>query len=199
MNDDFIRDLRGAWQSQDHDVTAALQRLRRNRWTPHLVLAMEISVCMLSLATGVWFAWVAAHNEQHRILFALSAAVLLITAPALAVASLLARRHSFAWDAVSPEALLRVGLHRAEASLRAIRIGRWHIAIVAVFVAVLWIAQALGFVRAIDFLVLYTAVCAVVCVGSALWMRLRERQLRSEHAAHLSLLAKLQVEGEDSR
>jgi hypothetical protein len=199
MNDDFIRDLRGAWQSQDHDVAAALQRLRRSRWTPHLALAMEVSVCAFSLAAGVWFAWVAAHDEEHRILFALSAAVLLITAPALGVASLLARRRSFAWDAESPESLLRVGLRRAEASLRAIRIGRWHIAIVTLFVAVLWVSQALGLIRAINFLVFYTAVCAVVCVASGLWMRRREKQLRNEHAAHLSLLAKLQVDGEGIR
>src|SRR5687768_8861025 len=138
MSDDFIRDLRADWQSQDHDVAAALQRLRSNRWTPHLSLAAEVSMCVLALAVGVWFAWVAVHNEEHRILFALSAAVVLITAPALGVASLLARRRSLAWDAASPESLLRVGVRRAEASLRAIRVGRWHVAIVGVFVVVLW-------------------------------------------------------------
>jgi hypothetical protein len=195
-NDDFIRGLRGDWQSQDHAVTGALQRLRRNRWTPHLALAMEILACASALAAGVWFAWVAVHNEEQRILFALSAAVTLITAPALGVASLVARRRSFAWDAESPESLLRVGMRRADASLRAIRIGHWHITIVAVFVAVLWIAQASGFVRAIEFLVFYTAVCVVVCVASWLWMRRRAKQLRGERAAYRSLLAKLQVDGE---
>src|SRR5688572_13943916 len=175
MNDDFIRELRGDWQSQDHDVASALQRLRRNRWSPHLALALEMSACVLAWSVGLWFAWVAAHNEQHRILFALSAAVLLITAPALAVASLMARRRSFAWDAESPESLLRVGVRRVDASLRGIRIGHWHIAIVAVFVAVLWVAEAFGLVRAIKFLVLYTAVCVVVCGASWLWMRRRAK------------------------
>lgn len=198
MNDDFIRDLRSDWQSQDHDVTNALQRLRRNRWTPHLALAVELSACALALSTGLWFAWVAAHDEEQRILFVLSAAVSLITAPALGVASLIARRRSFAWDAESPETLLLVGVRRVDASLRAIRIGHWHVGTVAVFVAVLWIAQALSFIRAIEFLVLYTAVCVVVCVASWLWMMRREKQLRSEQAAYLSLLAKLQVDGEDA-
>jgi hypothetical protein len=198
MNDDFIRELRGDWQSQDHDVTSALTRLRRHRWTPHLALALEMAACALAGSVGSWFAWVAVHNEEQRILFALSAAVLLITAPALAVASLVVRRRSFAWDVESPESLLRVGVRRADASLRAIRIGHWHITIVAVFVAVLWIAEALGFVRAIEFLVLYTAVCVVVCVASSLWMRRRAKQLRAEQAAYLSLLAKLQVDGEDA-
>jgi hypothetical protein len=198
MNDDFIRDLRGDWQSQDSDVTSALQRLRRNRWTPHVALALEMFACALALAAGSWFAWVAAHNEEHRILYALSAAVVLITAPVVGVASMVARRRSFRWDAESPESLLRVGVRRVDSSIRAIRVGRWHIAIVAVFVAVLWIAQASGFIRAIKFLVFYTGVCLVVCTASWLWMRRREKQLRSEQAAYLSLLAKLQVDGEDA-
>src|SRR5688572_21790770 len=180
MNDDFIRHLRGDWQSQDHDVANALLRLRRNRWTPHLALAWEISACVFAAAVGLWFAWVAAHNEEHRILFVLSAAVLLITAPVLGIASLMVRRRSFAWDAESPESLLRVGVRRVDASLRAMRIGQWHIAIVAVFVALLWIAEAFGFVHAIKFLVLYTAVCVAVCGASWLWMRRRAKQLRAE-------------------
>jgi hypothetical protein len=198
MSDDFIRDLRREWQSQDHDVTRALQRLRRNRWTPHVVLALEILSCVLAGSVGLWFAWVAAHDEEQRVLFALSAAVLLITAPALGVAIALARRRSLAWDAESPESLLHVGLRRAEASLRAIRVGYWHVAIVTVFVALLWGAQALGLIRAIEFLMRYTAVCVVVCVASGLWMMRRTKQLRSEHAAYLGLLAKLQVHGEDA-
>lgn len=198
MNDDFIRDLRGDWQSQDHDVTSALQRLRRNRWTPHLALTMELSACAVALAAGLWFAWVAAHNQEHKLLYALSAAVVLITAPALGVASLVARRRSLAWDAESPESLLRVGVRRAEASLRAVRIGHWHIAIVAIFVATLWIAQASGLIHAIEFLVLYTVVCAIVCVASWFWMTRQAKRARGDHAAYVGLLAKLQVDGEDT-
>lgn len=197
MNDDFIRDLRSDWQSQDLDVASAMQRLRRNRWTPHLALALELASCAVAWSAGLWFAWVAAHDEEHRILFALSAAVVLITAPALCVASLIARRHSLAWNAETPESLLRLGVRRADASLRAIRIGHWHIAIVTAFVAVLWIAEALGFIRAIKFLVLYTAVCVVASVTSALWMMGREKHLRRERAAYLGLLTKLQVDSDD--
>lgn len=198
MNDPFIGDMRSDWQSQDYDVTTALQRLRRNRWTPHLALALEMLTCAFALGAGSWFAWVAAHNEEHRVLFALSAAVLLITAPAVGIASMLARRRSFAWDAESPQSLLRVGVRRVDSSLRAIRVGRWHAAIVAVFVAVLWTAQGFGFIRAVEFLALYTTVSVAVCAASWLWMSQREKQLRSEQAAYLSLLAKLQVDGEDA-
>lgn len=197
MTDDFIHELRGAWQSQDHDVAGALQRLRRNRWTPHLVLAVELTACVLAFSAGAWFAWMALRSQEHRLLFALSAAVVLITAPALGVASVVARRRSLAWDAEGPESILRVGVRRVEASLRAVRIGYWHVAVVTIFVGALWIAQTLGLIRAIEFLVLYTVVSAIVCVASWIWMVRRTKQLCAERAAYAALLAKLQADEQD--
>jgi hypothetical protein len=194
MNDDFLRRLQADWQSQDNDADKVLRRLHRNRWTPHIVLGGEILVSALAFLVGLWFAWVAVHHEQHGLLYALSAAVLLLAAPALCVAGVLARRPSLAWDVETPESLLNVGIRRAESSLRAIRIGRWHVAIIAAFVMTLWIAQALGFIHAIDFLILYTLVCLVVSVASWLWMRWRENRVRSEHAACIRLLAAFQVD-----
>ncbi|GFE82454.1 hypothetical protein GCM10011487_44540 [Steroidobacter agaridevorans] len=196
MDDDFIRSLQGDWQSQDHDAAKVLRRLHRNRWTPHIVLGAEILVCALALLVGLWFAWVAARNEQHKLLFALSAGVLLLTAPALCVAGVRARRHSLAWDAETPESLLQIGIRRAESSLRAIRIGRWHIAIVAAFVITLWVVEALGFIHSIDFLILYTTICLAVSIASWLWMMWREKHVRREHAACVRLLAMLKVEDE---
>jgi hypothetical protein len=198
MNDDFIHELRGTWQSQDHDVANALRRVRRHRWMPHLILALEISSCVVAWLVGMWFAWMAGHAEVHRLLFALSAAAMLISAPAFAIASFMARRRSLAWDAESPEALLRVGVCRAESSLRAIRVGYWHIAIITAFVVALWIAQALGFIDAIEFLMFYTALCGVMCSVSWLWMARRTKQLRSDHAAYLDLLTKFQADAESA-
>jgi hypothetical protein len=188
MNDSFICNLQGDWQSQDHDAARVLRRLRRNRWIPHIVLGTEILGCAFALLVGVWFAWIAAHTE--KLLFALSAA------PALCIASVMARRHSLAWDVETPESLLRVAIRRAEASLRAIRIGRWHIAIIAAFVITLWMVEALRFIHAIGFLMFYTTVCVVVSVASWLWMAWREKRVRGEHAACVRLLATLQVDNE---
>jgi hypothetical protein len=196
MDDDFIRSLQADWQSQDHDAIKILRRLHRTRWTPHIVLGAEILVCAFALLVGLWFAWVAAHNEQHKLLYALSAAVMLLTAPALCVAGVMARRPSLAWDAETPESLLQIGIRRAESSLRAIRIGRWHIAIIVAFVMTLWVVEALAFIHAIDFLIFYTTVCLVVSVASWLWMMWREKRVRSEHAAFVRLLAMLKVEDE---
>jgi hypothetical protein len=197
MSDHFIRELQADWQSEDHDAARILRRLQRNRWTPHLVLAAEILVCVVALLIGLWFAWIAAHNEQHKLLYALSAGILLLTAPALCVAGVMARRPSLSWISETPDALLRVGMRRAESSLRAIRVGRWHLAIIAAFVLTLWVLQALGFIQAIDFLTLYTAVCLAVSVASWLWMRWREVRVRGEHAACAQLLVMLQVEADD--
>ena len=118
-----------------------VRRLQRARWTPHLVLGLEVLGCCLALGVGVWFAWVAAHQTEHKLLFTLSAAVLLIAAPVLGVATALARRPSLAWDDETPESILRIGIRRAEASLQAMRVGRWHVAIIAGFVALLWALQ----------------------------------------------------------
>jgi hypothetical protein len=192
MNDNFIRNLQVDWQSQDHDAASVLRRLRRTRWMPHIVLGAEIVSSAVALLVGIWFAWVAAHTEEHKLLFALSAAVLLITAPGLCVASMIARRHSLAWHAETPETLLHVGMRRTESSLSAIRIGRWHIGIIALFVMTLWVLEAIGLIHAVGFLIVYTAVCVVVSAVAWLWMRWREKRLRSEHAALVKLLAALQ-------
>jgi hypothetical protein len=198
MNDDFIRSLKSDWQSQDIDAGKVLRRLRRSRWVPHIVLGAEVLVLTLSFLVGLWFAWAAVHHEQHNLLFAVSAGVLLLTAPALGVASVMARRRSLAWDVETPASLLSVGIRRAESSLRAIRIGRWHIAIIAVFVVTLWILEASGVIQAIDFLTIYTVICVALSVVSWLWMVWRERRVRSEHAACARLLETLQVDSESN-
>jgi hypothetical protein len=194
MSDDFIRSLKSDWQSQDFDSGKVLQRLRRNRWVPHVVLGAEILVCAGTFLVGLWFAWVAVHEERHALLYALSAGVLLLAAPALCIASVMARGPSLAWDVETPESLLNVAMRRAESSLRAIRIGRWHVAIIAVFVVTLWALTALGLIQAIDFLLLYTTICAAVSLVAWLWMAWREKRARGELAACARLLATLRVD-----
>jgi len=196
MNDDFICSLQGDWQSQQHDVAKVVRRLRRNRWTPHIVLGGETLICAVALLVGLWFAWAAAHNEQHQVLLALSAVVMLLTAPVLCIAIVIARRPGLAWDAETSESLLSVGIRRAESSLRAFRIGRWHIAIIAAFVITLWVLEALGFIHAIEFLIFYTVVCLAVSVVAWIWMMWRERRVRGEYAACVHLLATLQVDND---
>ena len=55
------------------------------------------------------------------------------------------------------------------------RVGRWHVAIIAGFVAVLWTCQLLELIDAVEFLVFYSSVCLAVSLGSWLWMVWRAR------------------------
>lgn len=193
MTDEMLRRMQQDWQSQEYDAGAVVQRLRHHRWTPHWILALELLGCGCALATGIWFAWMAVQGQEHRLLFALSALILVISAPVLGVASVLARRQSLAWEDETPESILRIGIRRADATLRAIRIGRWHLALIAGFVVVLWILQALGFIAAVEFLVFYTLVCGVVSLGWWLWMRGRTRSATAEREACNRLLTALQA------
>lgn len=194
MTDELVRSLQRDWQSQRFDPAPVLRRLRRHRWTPHLVLAFELLGCAIALAVGIWFAWVAAHQAEHKLLLILSAVVLLITAPLLGVAIVMARRPGLSWHEETPESILRIGIVRADATLRAMRVGRWHIAVVAGFVAVLWLLQAVGFIDAGRFLVFYSVICFVVSLGSWLWMRWRTRSVLGESAACRRLLEEMRVE-----
>jgi hypothetical protein len=189
MTDELIRSLQRDWQSQEYDVSHVVRRLRRARWTPHLVFVLEVLGCCLALGVGAWFAWAAAHQSEHKLLLALSAAVLLIAVPVLGVATALARRPSLAWDDETPESILRIGIRRADASLQTMRVGRWHVAVVAVFVVLLWALQLLELIDAREFLVLYSSVCLAVSLGSWIWMAWRSRVIRAERDACIRLLA----------
>jgi hypothetical protein len=191
MTDELIRSLQRDWQSQEYDASHVVRRLKRARWMPHLVFALEILGCCLALGVGVSFAWIAAHQSEHRLLWALSAAVLLISVPVLGIATALARRPSLAWDDETPESILRIGIRRADASLQAMRLGRWHVAVVTGFVVLLWTLQWLKLIDALEFLFLYSSVCLVVSLGSWIWMAWRTRAVRAERDACVRLLATL--------
>jgi hypothetical protein len=193
MSDDLIRSLQREWQAQECDASEVLRRLRRARWTPHLVLALEVLGCCVALGVGVWFAWVAAHQPEQKLLFTLSATVLLIAVPVLGIATVLARRPGLAWEDETPESILRIGIRRADASLEAMRVGRWHVGVVAGFVALLWALQWLKFIDAQEFLVVYSSVCLVVSLGSWIWMAWRTNFVRAERDACVRLLDALRI------
>lgn len=198
MTDELIRSLQREWQSQEYDLGHVVRRLRRARWTPHLVLALELLGSCLALGTGAWFAWTAVHQPEHKLLLALSAAVLLITVPVLGLATALARRPGLAWHDETPESILRIGIRRADASLQAMRVGRWHVVVVVGFVALLWALQALDLIDALEFLVFYSALSLVLSLGSWVWMARRIRAVRAEREACVRLLASLRVTPESS-
>lgn len=189
MIDEQWAALRAGWRRQDTDSAAIYARLRRERWRPHVVLALELLGALLTLVVGGWYAWAAV--KQQSLLLALSALVLLLSMPAFALGTLRARRGSLRWEEETPEAMLAVALRRTEASLRAIGVGRWQIAILVVFVAVLWTTQALGYIDALGFLVYYTVITFGAAIPYGVWLGGRQRRLLAEQAACRRMLQEL--------
>ncbi len=200
MNDEFLHQLRNTWHSQAHDTEAVLARLRRRRWAPHLALAGQVVGCLLALTTGVWFAWMAVSVPEQRVLFALSAAVMLIVVPPLCWMSMVVRRSVLGWYDETPQSLLLTGIRRADALMQALRLARWHVAVIGAFVAVLWACQFLGLIHAVRFLVFYTAICLLAGTSGLVWIRVRSGRARSEREACMRLLQMLQVDekGDDN-
>lgn len=191
MNDPFFESIRDDWHAAGDSVV--LHRLRRHRWTPHLMLALEMSGCVIALLIGLWFAWVALHVESNALLFGLSAAVLLLASPLFGIAIFVTRRPSLRWDEATPETLLETGIRRTDASLRAILLGRMHIGVIAGFVTVLWMAEALQFIHARSFLIFYSLVSVIACAVQLIWFRTSARRLRKERDTCTRLLAELRT------
>lgn len=161
-------------------------KVRRARWTPHAMLFAELLGACVGIAVGVWFARQALNTRS--VLFAVSAVTLIALPPLFVWLSVKLRRKGLAWEDTTPEAVLQTGVRRALASLDAIRLGWWSIGALASFVAVLWVLQAVGLVSTVDFLIFYTALCALACAGMAIWLTWRTKQVGEEHAAALRLL-----------
>ena len=189
MADEDLLTLRAEWRRQDAAFADVYARLRRQRWQPHVTLVLEIAGTALAVAIGLWFALMAV--KLSSLLFGLAAAVMLIAMPAFAVGTVLARKDSLRWEDETPEGVLAVALRRADASLRAIRVGRWQVAIIAGFVATLWVTQVIGLIDARGFLVFYSAVSAATVIPYVIWLGRRETRVRGERAACGKLLEDL--------
>jgi hypothetical protein len=193
MNDEMMEELQASWRAQDVALANLQEKLRRRRWRPHLALGIELLCTAGTVGFGVWFAWMAV--ESGSLLFAMSAGVLLIAAPALAVAAWVARKDSMRWEDETPESVLALGLRRADASLRVLRLGRVHLAVIGAFVLVLWATELGGLINARRFLVIYSLTCAAMAALYLPWLAWRERRVSQERAECQRLLDDLR-EGE---
>jgi hypothetical protein len=212
MTDDFIRELRSQWLAQPVDKAAVVGRLRRGRWTPRLLFWLEVVQGVAGAVFGVAFLWLAidvgllerlvawrfaARGVTPeglaslllgvRIMFAFSGLVMLLAVPPLAWAAVSARRRSLRWEDETPESVLRVGLRRADASLRANRIGRWHVWVLLAFVAGLWALPVLGLLP-VFLMVFMTLIYLGVIAPIWIWLDLRREAIRRELETCLKLV-----------
>jgi Na+/melibiose symporter-like transporter len=190
MTDDFLREVQIGWRGIDvaspQDMAA---RMKRTRLAPFAFVAAEIAGGVTAVLIGLWFAVIAV--QTGRLVFVLSAAVVLSAIPAFTFASVMARRDTLSWADETPEGVLRYGLRRAKASLAAVRLGWWGIGVIALFVAVLWIAQLGGWLGEAGFVLFYTVTSLMVVGVYALWLLWRRSRLDAERAACERLLGEL--------
>jgi len=189
MADEFLDELQKDWRGQDVAFADVHARLRSQRWRPHLALGFELGAAAVVIGVGAWFALMAWKHDS--LLFGMSAAILLLASPALAVAAWLARKDSLRWEEETPQSVLSTGVRRADASLRLVRLGRAHLAVIAAFVAVLWACEAAGLIHAWDFLVFYTIVCAVTAACHLPWLAWREKRVLQERTICERLLGEI--------
>ncbi len=112
---------------------------------------------------------------------------MLLASPAIVVASIFAHvDRSERRDRLSTpfESLLRTNF-----ALRAVRMLRAHVCVLASFACVLWVCQSGGLIDARDFVVGYSVLVAVALAGYLPWTSRRERQLlaRGEECRRLLL------------
>jgi hypothetical protein len=187
--DDFLRTVQSDWRNQPLELDQLEKRLRRHRWSPHAMLALEILGGLTGFAVGVWFFSIAVRTGA--LLFVLAAVVMLASMPAFTVFSIIARRKALRHEDDTPERVVRSGLARAEASLRAVRIGYLGAAVIAGFVAVLWLAQVAGAIHALGFVTFHTVTAATVCTPYVLYLRWRSTRILRERAACERLMSEL--------
>jgi hypothetical protein len=156
------------------EQTATRWKLARLGWD--LALALAIG----AMFTGLWLAFLAWQLASP--LFALLAVLLMLAAPAFAIAILVARPAAPAGVGEPPRNALVDGVHRADALLRIVALGRAHVWVVTSYVVVMWICEIGGMVSLKNLLVFMTLACIVTIVGYLAWLPRREQRLYDERA-----------------
>jgi hypothetical protein len=106
-----------------------------------------------------------------------------------------ARQGSLKWEDETPESVLQVGLRRADASLRANRIGRWNVLVLAALVVVFLAMWALSGVPT-SIIAINTIIYAGLLAAAWLWLDVRRAHVRGELETCLKLLEDFDGDGQ---
>jgi hypothetical protein len=219
MTDDFIRELQVRWKAQPTDAATVVEKLKRGRGTPRLLLWLEVAQGVVGVVFGAAFLWLAASDEllyglievlrvphsaapaeaasqlhaMIRPIFALAGLILLVAQPLLTWRIVRARRESLVWEGETPESVLRAGARRAAASLKANGIGRAALWLLLALVASFWWFVVFGSLP-VFIAVIQTAVYVGAIAAAWFWMDLRRERLRRELEACLELLKQYDAE-----
>jgi len=143
-------------------------------------------IAAAAMATGIVFAYLAWTFDSFR--DSVAAVLLLFTAPALAVAAILARNAPRAPDEHTPALELMERLQRLEVSLRAVQLARAHIYVGASYAVVLGISHSSGMIASRDFVLFYAAVIVVSAACYLPWTARQEARMQDQRAICRQLL-----------
>jgi len=152
--------------------------------TPRSLQILALIVAAAGMAAGAWFAFLG--WQRPSVPLAALAVVLLLAAPALALVAMFARQ---SLEHPSED------LGHADATLRLIRTVRGHVCAAASFVVVLWFCEAFGLIRATNFVILYTGLCAIALAAYLPWLARMERRIGERREIYRTRLNELKAEG----
>lgn len=188
---DELGALKADWRRQDTRIDALSRELEGVRRGTRMVLALEILLTLAGILLGCFYA-VAAWRD-HDVLFALSAWMLLVVVPPLAIPGLLLRHRSLDFPDRTPEGTLRYALQRLKLASRILRMQQVGNATLLAFVACVWASAALGWIPRRYPLVTLTVVWLLSVLAAELWCRRRLRHHAVESARCSQLLASFRI------
>jgi len=121
------------------------------------------------------------------------AVLLVLASPALAVAVIVARPAPAGEEGEPPESRLVDAIHRTNAELRIVSLGRAHVGVMSSYAVVLWLCEAGGMVSLKGLLVFFSFACAVMAVAYLPWLASRERRLYDERAEFQQRLGQIEA------
>jgi hypothetical protein len=139
-----------------------------------------LGCAIAAIAAGIWLAFLAWQHASQ--MYAMLAMVLVLAAPAAAVALVVTRPDSPIEEDEPPESGIVDGRHRVESTLRIIALGRAHVWVITSYVVVMWICEAGGMVSLKGLLVFMTFSCTITVVSYLPWLSRREQRLYEERA-----------------
>ena len=147
---------------------------------------IALLVAASAMAAGAWLGFQAWNLDSFR--HGAAAVILLLAAPALAVAAVLSRNLTGMADEGSSPFELMERLQRLDQSLRAVQLARAHIYVGASYAAVLGICEATGLIASRDLVLFYGAAIVVAAACYLPWTSRHEARLRDERASCRQLL-----------
>ena len=137
-------------------------------------------MAIAAMAAGVWFAFLCWKLSSP--MFGMFAVLLIFAGPALAVAIIVIRPDAPGEPGDPPSSVLVDRIHRADAALKIVGLGRAHVGVIGSYVVILWICETAGMVSLKGLLVFLTFVCAMTAIAYLPWLGARERRLYEERA-----------------